>query len=362
MPTYNVKQRPNGKWRVRWRDHSGRESSRHFDLKREADAYGSAQVAALNAGTYISPKDRKTTVAAWCDTWLAGYSKRESTMQLAANHIKIIKADLGDRQMSSLKASDIRAWVVQLQGRGYAASYVHAVYRRLSQILDDAVHDELLVKSPCSRKTSPPKGEQRAYVATTEQVWALYDALPEPTRPAILLGAFVGLRAGEAVVVRATDVDFMRGIVKPLIQYPERELKTDESKTPIPIPPELSMLLGMNVRTWNSKTIVLGALGRPIGPRQLDYAFAKARATVPGLPEDFRFHDLRHYFASLLIAAGLDIKTVQKRLRHKTAQQTLDVYGHLWPDKDESSKMVVANVLRERFSDDQFAAVAVLAD
>jgi integrase len=53
---------------------------------------------------------------------------------------------------------------------------------------------------------------------------------------------------------------------------------------------------------------------------------------IDGLPADFRFHDLRHYFASLLIGSGLDVKVVQHRLRHGPAQTTLDTYGHLWPD------------------------------
>jgi integrase len=47
-------------------------------------------------------------------------------------------------------------------------------------------------------------------------------------------------------------------------------------------------------------------------------------------------------FASLLIADGLDVKTVQARLRHASAKTTLDVHGHMWPDKDEASRAAVA--------------------
>jgi integrase len=57
---------------------------------------------------------------------------------------------------------------------------------------------------------------------------------------------------------------------------------------------------------------------------------------------------LRHYLASLLIADGPDIKTVQKRLRHSSAKTTLDVYGRKWPDKDESARAVVQSVLAAR--------------
>jgi integrase len=80
------------------------------------------------------------------------------------------------------------------------------------------------------------------------------------------------------------------------------------------------------------------------GPWAIERAVRDARAKVEGLPAQFRFHDLRHYFASLLIASGLDVKVVQARLRHASAKTTLDTYGHLWPDKDESSRAAVAAV------------------
>jgi hypothetical protein len=51
---------------------------------------------------------------------------------------------------------------------------------------------------------------------------------------------------------------------------------------------------------------------------------------------------LGHYFASLLIATGLDVKVVPARLRHASAKTTLDTYGHLWPDRDDSSRAAVA--------------------
>ena len=73
-----------------------------------------------------------------------------------------------------------------------------------------------------------------------------------------------------------------------------------------------------------------------------------ARKRVPGLPEGFRFQDLRHYFASLLIASGADVKIVQARVRHASAKTTLDTYGHLWPDTDESSRSAVERVMSQR--------------
>ena len=70
-----------------------------------------------------------------------------------------------------------------------------------------------------------------------------------------------------------------------------------------------------------------------------------ARTRIDDLPDGFRFHDLRHYLASLLIAFGLDVKVVQARLRHASAKTTLDTYGHLWSDSDESARAAVGAVL-----------------
>jgi integrase len=73
-----------------------------------------------------------------------------------------------------------------------------------------------------------------------------------------------------------------------------------------------------------------------------------ARDAVDGLPAGFRFHDLRHYFASLLIESGASVKVVQARMRHASAKTTLDVYGHLWPDSDEATRTAVETVLAAR--------------
>jgi integrase len=83
----------------------------------------------------------------------------------------------------------------------------------------------------------------------------------------------------------------------------------------------------------------------------LQRAFRAARAKVDGLPTGFRFHDLRHYYASLLISSGADVKVVQARLRHASAKTTLDTYAHMWPDSDDSTRAAVDKVLAARIRD-----------
>jgi hypothetical protein len=153
--------------------------------------------------------------------------------------------------------------------------------------------------SPCSRRTSPGAGKQRPYVATTAQVWALHDAMPQRLRAAIMLGAFAGLRCAEACGLRVGDVDFMRGVISPAVQYPAEPLKTEISR--MPVPRSLALELAAHVKRW---------------------------------PSD------------------------PARLRHASAKTTLDTYGHLWPDRDESTRAAVDAVLQDRADSVRTAVVA----
>jgi integrase len=88
---------------------------------------------------------------------------------------------------------------------------IYALHSRLAQIMTDAVHDGLIVKSPCSRRTAPSTGEQRVYVATTDQVWQLYKLFPARMRLAVVLGALVGLRLAEACGLRVAKTSTSSG-------------------------------------------------------------------------------------------------------------------------------------------------------
>lgn len=348
------------RWLAVWIAPDGNEASIAFAKKSDADSYGARQEADQQRGAYIDPKAARITVAQWCDTWLTGYAtRRPSTVRQARVHIAQITAEFGSLRLGAVRPSHVKTWTSRLRSEGAAASYVYALHSRLSQIMGDAVHDGLLAKSPCSRRTSPGQGKQRPYVATTQQVWALHDAMPEHLRAAILLGAFAGLRAAEACGLRTNDVDFMRAVIHPAVQYPAEPLKTDISKTPVPVARSMALELAAHVRRHPGATILVDSDGGQVGPWALDRAVRAARGKVDGLPAGFRFHDLRHYFASLLIADGADVKTVQARLRHGSAKTTLDTYSHLWPDRDESTRAAVEAVFQARTEQGQNRAGAL---
>lgn len=351
MASKSIAKRDNGRWRARFRDDSGKEHAKHFDRKVDAQDWLDEITADLARGTYVDPKLAKMTVGEWCATWIGAYAtNRDSTVRQAKTHLKHIESEFGARRLSAVKPSDVRSWIVKLQAQGMSDSYIYALHARLSQVYTDAIHDGLIAKSPCSRRTSPKAGEQKPYVATTEQIWALHNAMPEHLRAAVLLGAFAGLRTAEVCGLAVTDLDYMRGAVNPRAQYPDLPLKTETSKTPVPIPRSLAMIISTHAGThasWSGHLFRNEWLDQ-LAPRVLDRAFRDAREKVVkshGLPPTFRFHDCRHYYASLLIASGADVKVVQARLRHKSAKTTLDVYGHLWPDSDDSTRAAIDGVI-----------------
>jgi integrase len=358
------------RWRARYVDDQGGEHAKGFRRKADAQAWLDGQTAAVVGGTHVAPRNAQLTVQQWCDLWIEGYKvNRESTVRQARTHITHIVDEFGDVQLSALRPSSVKLWVGKLKV-DFEPSYVYALHSRLSQILSDAVHDGMLGRNPCSRRTSPPMGRAKIYVITTAQLWAIYDQVPEHFRAAVLLGAFAGLRVAEVSGLRVADVDFIRGVVHPTRQWPDAPLKTKGSATPIPIPQDLALLLSASVQAYPSEMMVtrgpattragaLAASGLGVAcapPWSIERAIRDARTKVDGLPDKFCFHDLRHYLASLLIASGADIKTVQARMRHATARTTLDTYGHLWPDADESTRSAIGSVITERMDSFQTTA------
>jgi integrase len=343
----SIKQRPNGSWRARYRGPDGKEYAKHAKLKRDAQAWLDEATAAMRAGTWVDPSTSKMTMGEWLDRWEAGYAaNKPGTVKSASVHLKLIRGKFGTRQLRTIRAQDVKIWMAELSEK-YARSYVYAIHRRLSQVFTDAVHDGVIARSPVSRRTSPPTPTQRPYVATTAQVWALYDALPRSYRNVVLLGSFAGLRAGEMAALTRADVDWDAPSITVSVQHDGEELKSETSSGTIPIPTELAAMLKADA---GESMIVPGVFGRGVTAWRLNEVWAETRTTIKGLPEGFRIHDLRHYFASLLIAAGLDIKVVQTRMRHASPVITLRTYGHLWPDTDDTSRAAVAAVLSARKS------------
>lgn len=345
MASKSIKKRPNGKWRARYRDLAGKEHARHFARKIDGENWLDEVTAALVTNTYVDPKDRKVTVDQWCDLWIESYAKRESTVRQAKVHLAQIREEFGKLPLMAVDEMAVNRWMARLQRQGVAQSYRFALHSRLSQVMRAAVRAKKLTANPCSRETSPGGGKQRPYVCTDAQLWKLYEAAEEKYRPAILLGAFAGLRTAEACGLRVVDVDLDAMTVTPMVQYPDKPLKTESSMAAVPIPDvfagELKRLLDGRTDGW----VLLDDGGVQLGPWKVERHMRRIRKQVPGLSPQFRFHDLRHYYASMLIASGADVKVVQQRLRHSKATTTLLTYSHLWPDADQTTRAAVGRAM-----------------
>jgi integrase len=172
--------------------------------------------------------------------------------------------------------------------------------------------------------------------------------MPSYLQVSILLGALAGLRAAEACGLRPGDVDLALGIIHPAVQYPAEPLKTEISRTAIPIPPSLSTELLVHQAQFPGPVILCDLDGHQIGPWRLERAFCAARDKVAGLPDRFRYKDLRHFFASVLFSSGADVNKVQARLRHVGARTAFPAYGQPWPDTDESTRAALEAVFIAR--------------
>jgi integrase len=93
-----------------------------------------------------------------------------------------------------------------------------------------------------------------------------------------------------------------------------------------------------------TKLVFTSAGGRPLRRTRFSDVWRPAAAAA-GLGAGVTFHDLRHYYASLLIRHGESVKVVQRRLGHKSAVETLDTYSHLWPDSEDRTREAVDEVL-----------------
>ena len=110
MARGSIRKQANGRYLPRLRGPDGREVSKAFDRKADAQRWFDEQNAALLTSTFVAPKAAKITVEEWCDLWLAGYTtRRPRTVKAAASHIAQLKLAFGGRTLASLRPSDVRA-------------------------------------------------------------------------------------------------------------------------------------------------------------------------------------------------------------------------------------------------------------
>ncbi|MEV4050437.1 tyrosine-type recombinase/integrase [Amycolatopsis sp. NPDC049688] len=357
---------PPARWEVRYYDLTGALRSEVAANKDKADARRAELEDSLRRRSYVDPASSKVALAEIADKWLdSRHDLRQSTWWkyrgLLDNHVI---PRWGSVPLHALNHEDISVWVAALLkpkdkgGSGLGPSQARHAYRVLAMVLEWCVPGRIPT-NPARKVKLPVRPEAEHVYLTYEQVETLANAAAElrtkydqPTaasavnRALILLLAYTGLRWGEAAALRVGRVDLVKRRIRVAVTFyevggvqHEGLPKTGKMRT-ISFPAFLVDVLRPLVTGRQPDELVFTtARGQSLRAnnwrmREFNPAVKAADLGVVGLTP----HKLRHTAASMAIAAGADVKVVQLQLGQADASVTLNIYGHLWPDRlDEVS-------------------------
>ena len=358
----SITKRPDGRWRARYRDDSGREHARHFARKVDGQRWLDEQTASIVTGQYVAPKAGRITFREYAEQWRAMQIHRPTTRAhtetMLRRHAYPV---LGDKPLSAILPSHVQAWVQRLgtndlaTGRkALSATTIGVLHGIVSGVMRSAVRDRRIAANPCDGTRLPKAQTRRVVPPTTEQVLAVTDAMPEELRALVTMAAGTGMRQGECFGLTVDRLDFLRRtatVDRQLVTMPHQapflaSPKTSASVRTIPLPQVVVDALAEHLSAFAAGPdgFVFTLHGDPIRRTAFGHLWRPV-VKAAGLPTGTGFHALRHYYASLLIRHGESVKTVQARLGHASAVETLDTYSHLWPDSDERSREAVDSVL-----------------
>lgn len=350
----HVEKRGPGRWRARYRAPDGREKSKTFPTRRDAERWLADVEHSKNVGGWVDPAGGRRLFRDYAEAWASAQVYRPTTAErFDVNLRRHILPAFGDRPLASIRPSEVQAWVRTLADK-LAPATVEVAYRQLGAVFRSAVADGLLASSPCRGVKLPRKPRERVVPLETDQVVALVAAAPDVLRGLIIVAAGSGLRQGEMFGLEVGAVDFLRRTIRV-----ERQLVTVNGKAPFPAPPKseasrrtvpvpafVTEALSEHLRAFptDGGLVFRNAAGEPWRRNRFGEVWRRVVASA-GLPAGTGFHALRHYYASLLIRHGESVKAVQERLGHASATETLNVYSHLWPDSDDRTREAVDAVL-----------------
>ncbi len=336
---------PSGRWRARWREYpNAPQRSRTFDRKLDADRHLLEVEHALASGTYV------TGEAPWA-TWAADYAARQpwrpptrpasprcSTPRARGGRSGLwSRSDAATSRPSSSASGSARA------PRGHARSVLSSAFRA-------AVDDGLLARNPVAG-VKVAATARTLTVPTTLDVLDVLERAGDVLAPAVVLAGFAGLRHAEATGLTVDRIDFLRRTIRVDRQWVTPTSgpasfgapKTPASTRTVPVAAEVVELLARSVEVQGTggDGRLVHAEGHPLNRRAFGRRWTKLHA-------GFRYHDLRHHFASLLIAAGCSVPAVQHALGHDNATTTLNTYSHLWPSDVDRLRNAVAAGLAGR--------------
>jgi integrase len=316
---------------------------------------------AVNKGTYVPPAS--LTVGQYLGTWITAHEigLKPST---AASYRAIIKRYLvpaiGHERVQALSPTRLSVLFADLYAHGgkdgkalspRTVQFVRAVLRRA---LQDAVMDRVIEVNPCTGTKRPRVSKPRHSTWTGAQLLTYLGGLTTEDRwaPLWTLALASGMRRGELLALRWSDVDLETGLIGveravtqigSVLTYStpknyERRGVSIDARTVAVLKAWRKVQLGERL-AWGQAYQGTGDLlftwedGRAVLPDFVTKSFVKSQAGVD-VPR-LKLHEARHTHASLLLREGVPVHIVAKRLGHKDASVTLDVYADAIPADDD---------------------------
>ncbi|MGV0732854.1 tyrosine-type recombinase/integrase [Mycolicibacter sinensis] len=346
------------RWLARYVDDAGREHTKSFARKVDAGRWLEGQTAAVVSGTHVDPRAGEVTFRDYAERWRKMQVQRPSSQAHVETMLRRHTYPVfGDRQLASIMPSDVQAWV---KGLALAPATVAVIHGIASTIFKSAVRDRRVASNPCEGTKLPKVQRAPVVPLTTEQVEAVRAALPAELQALVTLAAGTGMRQGECFGLTVDRVRFLeraatvdRQLVTVQGKAPEfGPPKTQASNRVIPLPQVVVDALAAHLAAFPAGPdgLMFTLKGKPLTRATFGHAWRPA-ARKATLPAGTGFHALRHYYASLLIRHGESVKTVQARLGHASAVETLDTYSHLWPDSDDRTRDAIDSVLGKPAAD-----------
>jgi integrase len=371
----HIRRRGARSWELKFdagRDQAGRRKTRYVSFKgtkREAEAELVKLLDARNNGVAIDPS--KLSVA---DYLRAHLERLQVTPKTAERYKQLAEQQiiphLGAKILQKLRPLDVQSWHGILlrkggkDGRPLAPRTVSHAHRVLHRALAEATATELTPRN-VSSVVHPPAVEQREVeILSAVQIGQVLAALRGTEwGPLVAVAIGTGLRRGELLGLTWSDFDLNSAALKVSRSVEETKLglrlkspKTKAGRRTISLAPstietlrahlckqrELRMALGIGRET--PQTPIFGTpAGELRSPDNLSRDWVRL-VKSKGLP-DVTFHALRHTHASALIASGVDVVKIARRLGHSSPKVTLTVYAHLFDKGDETAAAAIETAL-----------------
>jgi integrase len=360
------------RWKARYLDPDGHERSKAFARKADAEKFLTQVGADLIRGSYLDPDAGKITLRKYAERWQATRSWDASTRQTMQYRIsKYILPGLGDKRLDQLsrQPSLISGWTAGLRVSPRTATQALST---LSSIMGAAVDDGLVSRNPChAGSVRAPRTQRRKIVPwTAAQVAAVRAAMDGRYEAMADCGAGLGLRQGEIFGLPLDAVDFLRRTVRVRMQIRIVGYRTvfappkGGRERDVPLPSTVSSALAAHLKLFPARPVTLPWLEPGGKPRTETLIFttvgglahhrttfntevwrpARKAAGLPNDPEN-GMHALRHHYASVLLAGGVDVRALAEYLGHHDPAFTLRIYAHLMPGAGEHARRAVEKAL-----------------